>query len=168
MTKRTLGEINKPRTRTANKNNVTNQLPLFFASLVEINHTATLLISDVLDNAYVQINVKSKNMNVALPNDFDNAELNPMLSRNAKAKMQRRDGQSIPIVSHKISDPTNMEITPIASLDKPSGPGMNLPKKHKAMQIGIIIHLYILLSFNFILLLSFLVYRSSSLGYLSQ
>lgn len=151
MTNKTLGEINNPRTRTANKNNATNQLPFFFASFVDMNHRAILLINVVLDNAYVQINVNNKKINVALPNDLDNAVLNPILSKNAKAKIQRRDGQSMPIVSQRIKDPRNMEITPIASLDKPSGPGMNLPKKHKAMQTGMIIHLYILLSFNFIL-----------------
>lgn len=77
-------------------------------------------------------------MNVELPNDLDKTVSNEKFSKKAKAKMQRSEGQSMPIVSQRIREPRNMKRTPIASLVSPVGAGMNLPKKHMAMQRGII------------------------------
>lgn len=88
-------------------------------------------------------------MKVELPNDFDKTVLKEKFSKNAKAKMQRREGQSMPMVSQRINEPRNMKRTPMASLVSPSGAGTNLPKKQRAMQIGMMMRRYILLSFNF-------------------
>lgn len=94
--------------------------------------------------------VKIKKINVEFPKLEPRTLLNPKLSINPNEKMQSKLGQSIPIVSHKISEPKKMNRTPKASLVKPPTGGINLPKRHKDMQIGIIIHLKILLSFNLV------------------
>ena len=128
-----------------------------------MKNIATLFINEVFDNAYVHTNVNNKNINVEFPKLDEKTLEKEKFSKKPNENMQKRLGQSIPIVSHKIKEPKKINITPIASLVKPFIGGINLPSIHIAMQIGMIIDLYILLSFNFIMFYCFffLIYHFS-------
>ena len=88
-TKSTEGEINKPKNKTASKNKLMKKYPFFLAILVETKPTAIFFIKQVFDKAYVKTNVKSKNMNVALPKLFIKTLLKPKVSINPSAKMHK-------------------------------------------------------------------------------
>ena len=160
ITNKTDGEINKPKNKTPHKNKITKQFPLFFANFKSINDIAILLMIDVLERAYVQTKVKSKNINVEFPKLEENALENPTLSKKAKEIIQSKLGQSMPIVSHKNKQLRKIKITPVASIESELDNGINFPKKHKAKQIGILTQRKILLFFNCIYQSSFVIYRS--------
>lgn len=155
-TNKTEGDMNNPNNKTEERNRLIKKKPPFLASLLFTNAIAMRFINEVLDKAYVQTNVKSKNINVELPKLACNIFVKPKLSIKDKEKMQSKLGQSIPIVSHNINVPKKIKITPNASLDRPPQGGMNLPNRHNATQIGMIIDLKIMLSFSFVLFMNFL------------
>lgn len=155
-TNKTEGDMNNPNNKTEERNRLIKKKPPFLASLLFTNAIAMRFINEVLDKAYVQTNVKSKNINVEFPKLACNIFVKPKLSIKDKEKMQSKLGQSIPIVSHNINVPKKIKITPNASLDRPPQGGMNLPNRHNATQIGMIINLKIMLSFSFVLFMDFL------------
>lgn len=103
----------------------------------------------------MQTNVNNKKAKVEFPKLEEITLPKPKLFINPKANKHSKLGQSIPIVNHKIKTPIKINITPNASLVKPLTGGINCPTKHKITQIGMIIDLKIILSFNLVFILFF-------------
>ena len=124
---------------------------VFDTETEEVLCKRSYVIKQVFDKAYVKTNVKSKNMNVALPKLFIKTLLKPKVSINPSAKIHKMLGQSIPIVSHKTIEATKIDKTPIASCDNPPKEGIKRPQNAIKVQTEIIVILKIVLSFNFII-----------------
>ena len=149
-TNKTVGEINIPKNKTLVKNKITNHHPPFLANLFVTNHKAILLMIKVLDNAYVQANVKIRKIKISFPKLFSKICFTDKSLIKNKEKIHNKLGQHIPIVNHRISVPINIPITPIADSLNPAEFGIYLKKKHKQMQIGIIIDRNTILSLSFV------------------
>ena len=96
--------MNNPNNKTENRNKKVNQKSLFLANFKLMKNIATLFINEVFDNAYVHTNVNNKNINVEFPKLDEKTLEKEKFSKKPNENMQRRLGQSIPIVSHKIKD----------------------------------------------------------------
>ena len=118
---KTVGVMKHPITITAKKKQVANLQGDFLANLLVTNPSAIFLTYPVWENAYVNINVNSKNANVSFPNEFWSVVFIPSDGTKASVANHSKLGHPIPTIIHKNSTDIKIPRTFIPSALSPDG-----------------------------------------------